>query len=318
MRRLSDHVPTALVRVTLLVLSTIGWGLFVRMVVVNLLANFAGLGAPAAGLGIDTYAYWLAGSNVTSGEPLYWARAIDEMGGYFYPPPFAQVWSAVSFAPEVATEWGWRILGVLSIRYMAGSWMVAGLWWLYPGTLYELSFGNVTFQVAALTVAALRGRAEGVFPATLVKFSAAAVVPFLWLRRRDTRRGLVIGAVIAAAIVVTSALLAPVLWRDYVGVLGSQSSLSFEGTAIIHILPTPASDYILRIAIAAIVIAISVRIDSPHLAFVASVLAVPTIWEQRLSVLFALLTLEGGLWLKPYLWPWRRRIEATSSPKIDL
>ena len=30
----------------------------------------------------------------------------------------------------------------------------------------------------------------------------------------------------------------------------------------------------------------------------------PTIWEQRLTVLFALLTLEGWRWLKPYLWPW--------------
>ncbi len=313
----SAHVRAALLRVVLLALSILGWALFARIVVVNILAMFANPGDPVAGLGEDTYAYWLAGANVIDGEPLYWATTIDEVGGYRYPPPFAQMWAPFSFAPEAVAEWAWRILGVLSIRYMAGSWMVTGLWWLYPGTLYELSFGNVTFQVAALTVAALRGRAEGVFPATLVKFSAVVVVPFLWLRRTETRRGLVLGGVIAAAIVAVSALIASDLWRAYFGVLGAQGSLSFEGTSIIHILPTPASDYLLRIAIAAAIVIASIRFDSPHLAFVASVLAIPTIWEQRLSVLFALLTLEGGMWLKPYLWPWRqsrRPHEAAGAP----
>ena len=65
--------------------------------------------------------------------------------------------------PEVLTDWGWRALGLLSIRYMAGSWLVTGLWWLFPGSIIEITAGNVTFQIAALTVAGLRGIALGSF-----------------------------------------------------------------------------------------------------------------------------------------------------------
>ncbi len=152
-----------------------------------------------------------------------------QLGGYLYPPPFAQAWVPLSFLPEVVVDWGWRILGVLSVRYMAGSWQVAGLWWLFPGTIVEITAGNVTFQVAALTVAGLRGRAEGILPAAVVKFSTLAVVPFLWLRRPETRRGLLVGGVAAAAIVVVSVLLAPDLWRDWVASIGGQGGFSLRG-----------------------------------------------------------------------------------------
>jgi hypothetical protein len=293
-------------RVFLLLLSIIGWGLFLRMVVVNVAATVSLSGEAVSGLGIDTYAYWLAGSHLLDGAPLYEARALDELGAYFYAPPFAQAWMPLSLLPQVVVEWGWRILGLLSIRYMAGSWLVSGLWMLFPGTIVELTAGNVTFQVAALTVAGLRGRAEGIFPAALVKLSSVAVVPFLWLRRPAARRGLLVGSAITAVVVAVSVVADAGLWRDYLDTLRGQADLSFEGTSILHILPTPAADYLLRVAVAAVIVIASVRFDSPHLAYLAAFLATPTLWEQRLAVLSALLTLENDRWLRPYLWPWRR------------
>ena len=48
-------------------------------------------------------------------------------------------------------------------------------------------------------MAGLRGHGATIFPAALIKFSAIAVAPFLWFRRRETRRGLLVGAAIAGA-----------------------------------------------------------------------------------------------------------------------
>ena len=312
-RRLAA-LPPWLPRWTLLILSLVGWGLFGRALLINVLGSITLVDEEIGGLGRDTYAYWLAGTHIVEGEPLYGIETIDELGAYLYPPPFAQLWVPLSFLPGLLVDWGWRILGILSIRYMAGSWQIAGLWWLYPGTIIEITAGNVTFQMAALTVAGLRGRAEGIFPAAIVKFSAVAVVPFIWLRRPQARRGLVVGGVIAAGAVGLSVLLGPDLWREYLGDLGGQGSLSMDHPSIIHILPTPAVDFLLRIAIAAAIVVASVRYDSPHLAYVAAFLITPVIWVQKLCALLALLTLENDDWLKPYRWPWGKKDAAASDP----
>ena len=315
--RWASVARTWIPRLLLLTLSVVGWGLFIRIIVVNVVTTVANVGNPGAGLGWDTYAYWLAGSRVLDGLPIYWADAIDQLGAYFYAPPFAQLWAPVSVLPWEAADWAWRLLGLLCIRYIAGSWMVTGLWWLYPGTLYELSFGNVTFQVAALTVAGLRGRAEGILPATLLKFSAAAVVPFIWIRRPQARKGLLVGGFVTLVVVLISLLTAPGLWSEYLGALGSQGNLAFQGTDILHLLPSPAADFLLRIAIAIVMVVVAIRVDSPHLAYAASVLAIPTIWPQRLSVLFALLTLENDHWLRRYLWPWSKVDKRTLAGTTD-
>ena len=120
------RVPVWLPRWTLLVLALVGWGLFARAMVINVLGTISLAGEEIGGMGVDTYAYWLAGANVAAGETLYFAEGIDELGGYLYPPPFAQAWVPLSLIPEVIVDWGWRLLGVLSVRYMAGSWQVAG------------------------------------------------------------------------------------------------------------------------------------------------------------------------------------------------
>ena len=53
----------------------------------------------------------------------------------------------------------------------------------------------------------------------------------------------------AAVAVVISVAIDPSLWRDFFSSLGAQGDYSFEGTPILHILPTPAADYLLRLAI---------------------------------------------------------------------
>jgi hypothetical protein len=118
---------------------------------------------------------------------------------------------------------------------------------------------------------------------------------------------LIVGGAMAAVAVAASAALGPGLWRDYLGVLGSQAELSLQSTEVLHILPSAGSDYLLRLVIAVAVLVASIRLDSPRLAFLAVFISTPTIWAQRSVVLLALLTIEGDRWLKPYLWPWHPR-----------
>jgi hypothetical protein len=281
-------------RIALIGASALGWGIAAAAMILIFMSDGSGVGS-------DSHAYWLAGARALGGEPLYLGIRVDELGAYFYPPFFAQLWAPLSVAPEVLVAWGWRIVGVLSIRYMAGSWLFSGVWFLYPGTLTELGAGNVTFQVAALTVAGLRGRAEGVLPATMVKFGSVMVIPFIWFCRPLARRGLIVGGVIAFGLVFVSAIVAPQSWRDYLDALTSQSGLSFEGTPILHLLPSAGADYALRIGVAVLIVTVSVWKRSARLAYVAALIATPTLWPQRLALLFALPTLQNDDWVKRLL-----------------
>ena len=300
----------AIPRLLLLVLSILGWGLFAREMVIDAGHSAALIGEDLGGRAVDTFAYWLAGRNLVQGQELYWAEHLDQLGAYLYPPPFAFAWAPLSFLPGVVAEWGWRVLGVLCVRYMAGSWQVTGLWWLFPGSLMEITSGNVTLQLAAVTVAGLRGYAHGILPSVLVKFGAIAVVPFLRLKRPAPRRGLVIGGAIAAGIVGVTFLLAPGLWFDYLEMVTSQSGSDFN-PLMIHLMPTPMTDLLLRAAIAAGLVYVSVRWDSPHAAYVAAFLLTPTLWFFRFSVLLALPTLENDERVRPYLWRWGQGLRGT-------
>jgi hypothetical protein len=291
-------VPGWLPRYVLLGLSIVGWGLAVRALVVGVSATAASLDTPIGGLGLDSDAYWLAGSRYLHGEAIYRATTIAEVGAYFYAPPFAQAWAPLSLLPIWFTDWSWRLLGLLSIRYMAGSWLLTGVWMMFPPTIVELLAGNVTFPVAALTVAGLRGRAEGVIPAAIVKFNALAVVPYIWFCQPKARRGLLVGAVGAATIVLLSVLTAPAVWSDYVDELHGQAALTLEGSPIIRLLPAAGMDYLVRLALAAVLAVASIRMRS---AFLASFIAIPTIREPRLAILLALPTLTGDAWLKRFL-----------------
>lgn len=288
------RLPSRLPSLVLLGLSIVGWGLALRGLLLAADASISLLGQPLGGLGYDTHAYWLAGEGLRLGQSIYWATGIEQLGAYFYPPPLAQAWAPLSLLDPVIGEWAWRIVGLLSIRYMAGTWLVSGLWMLYPGTIVELLAGNVTLPLAALTVAAIRGRAEGIGPAALVKLNPLVVVPFIWFCRPAARRGLVVGGLIAVALLATSVLLSPSAWSEYLGALGSQAGLELSGTLTIHLLPTSGADFTLRLLLVALLVAGSVWWRSAHVAYLASVLAMPTLWFQHLSALFALLTLEEG------------------------
>jgi hypothetical protein len=74
------------------------------------------------GLGYDTPSYWLAGRHVIEGAHLYDPDPYSTLALYTYPPIFAQAYVPLALLPELFVAWAWRATGVLSLRYLTGSW----------------------------------------------------------------------------------------------------------------------------------------------------------------------------------------------------
>ena len=75
----------------------------------------------------DTNAYWLASRHLLDGDQLYEPAQIWTAGAFKYPPIYAQLVLPIGLVPETIVDWVWRIVGVLCLRYLAGSWKLAVL-----------------------------------------------------------------------------------------------------------------------------------------------------------------------------------------------
>ena len=264
----------------------------------------------------DTYAYELAGRHVLSGEPLYSAALITTSGAFKYPPVFAQLMVPLAFFPDIVVDWVWRILGVLCLRYMCGSWrfaVVAALQW---PVMAELAFGNVTLQLGAVALWSLRdSRALYLLPWFAgMKFGPALLLPYLWFARPADRRPIVISCGVFAAACLASFAIAPGLWWDYVGTFGWEASSQMNAWFVYAIVPDHGGlDLAIRLAIAAFAVVIAIRWRLDWLAFVAATATMPIFSLTRLAVLVALwpLSLRGAVerWRRTD-GPWQRWLTA--------
>lgn len=226
--------------------------------------------------GIDAAAYWAAASNARKGLPLYLIPWGDYMA-FSYPPIVAQVLAPLSYLSLAAFTWVWRLAELLALRVATGSWTRAGIAiLLIPPVLAELDAGNVHLFMAAACAWAMRGRSAGIAPAAILKFASVPLAPLGWVL---DRRGLVFGAVAAAAAMAISYVANPVAWSDYLTYL--------QGSTPPHIwynltetVPLP-----LRLGVALLLGLAATRWI--RLAPVAVVLAYPAVWFHALSTLTA-------------------------------
>jgi hypothetical protein len=243
------------------------------------------------GLAHDARSYWLAGRHLLDGQALYAPVPIDETGAYRYPPVFAFAWAPLALLPEPVFVWAWRLFCFACLRYLAGSWRNVGLWCLVPLTISELHGVNVTLPVAAAVLSSLRstsGRPAALIPAVAaLKIGPAVVIPFLWARRPASRGPLVIGAVALIGACLVTYVVAPGTWLAYVDSLAWQWSSPLFPDKLLRVLPWAGADFLLRLAVAAALIAVATVRDDPRLAYAAHVLAVPTLWAERLVPILA-------------------------------
>jgi hypothetical protein len=252
----------------------------------------------------DTNAYWLAARHVLDGRPLYEQSTITASGIYKYPPVFAQLAAPIALMPEVYVDWAWRILGAMCLRYLCGSWRLTLIVaWQWPAWM-ELDFGNVTLQLGAACLFALRDRRGAYLLPWLaaLKFGPGLLIPYLWLTRPDYRRQLAVGCATFAAVCAVSLAAAPGLWVDYAGTFGWEVASDLHAFWIVAIVPDHGGlDFAIRLAIAAAAILVAVRLRADWLAFIAAAATMPILSLTRLCVLVGL----WPLWLRGKVDAWR-------------
>ena len=267
-----------------------------------ILAASAALISSDGGLAYDTRAYWSAAQHVLDGTALYSPATVSDLGAYKYPPIFAQLFVPATILPELVVAWLWRITGVLSLRYMVGSWKAAIVACAFLPVLSELSLGNVTLQIGAVLVFALRDRRGAyLLPwAAALKWGPVLLVPYLWFLKPESRRPLVIGTAVFAAACLASSLVAPGLWSDYAATFGWENGATMSGFAVIAIVPSWGGlDFVLRFGIAGAAAIYAVYSRKAWLAYAAAVITCPIL------VWFRLAPLVG-------LWRFRRAAEGES------
>ena len=243
------------------------------------------------GLAYDTRAYWQAARHVLDGVALYTPASVSDLGAYKYPPIFAQLFVPAAPLPELLVAWLWRISGILCLRYMVGSWKASIVACAFLPVLIELSLGNVTLQIGAVLLFALRDRRGAyLLPwVTALKFGPALLVPYLWFRKPETRRPLLIGTAVFAVACLASYLVAPRQWSDYVSTFGWESSSLMSGSGVMAIVPSSGGlDFVLRFAIAGVVALYAVYARRDWLAYAAAAITCPIMAFSRFAPLVAL------------------------------
>ncbi len=214
-------------------------------------------------IGADLDAYMRAGDDFVAGNPVY-VGEIGEFDVFSYAPPWAVLFGALSWVPDMVMQVGIMVLGLLCIRYVAGSWLWAGLVFYYPLSAMVLLAGNIEWVIAASVVLAAHGRAE-----PLVFTALAKVAPILGVRPDQWRQ---VALVLAIAFVVTLPWLH--LWSEWVEHLLRQPSSIY-----IHI--GPPWYWRLPFAFALLLL------RRPWASALAVVVAMPSLWLGTLVILFA-------------------------------
>jgi len=261
------------------------------------LAAFITLVKGDGGLAYDTRAYWLAAKHVLDGSPLYAPATVSTLGAYKYPPLFAQLFAPAALMPELLVAWLWRLSGILCLRYMVGSWRAAVVCCLFIPVLTELSLGNVTLQIGALLLFALRDRRGAWFVPWVValKFGPALVVPFLWFRRPESRRGLVLGSLLFGGACLLSYAIAPGAWSDYVATFGWENDSLMYGSQVVALLPAAGGlDFALRFGVGTAIALLAAYKGRAWLAYVAAVVTCPVLAVSRFAPLVGLWRFRRG------------------------
>lgn len=252
------------------------------------------------GLGYDTPSYWLAGRHVMEGSRLYAADPYSTLSLYTYPPIFAQLFVPIALIPELIVAWVWRAWGVLCLRYITGSWPATVVACAFIPVLTELSISNVTLQIAACLIFAMRDK-RGVYLlpwAAMTKFGPVLIVPYLWFNKPETRRPLVIGTLVFFAACLVSIVLTPRDWADYVDMLRFQNMTGLSGSQVIHLIPSGGGiDFVARFALAGVVALLAAYWRRGWLAYAAASITCPVMAFSRFAPLV-------GLWrFRPVGWP---------------
>jgi hypothetical protein len=220
--------------------------------------------------GVDARAYW----RIDLAHP-YVGSGLGDVSTYLYSPAFAQVMAPLSLLPFPVFDALWTVLLVATLAWLVRPWPWAVLILLLPIS-YELFVGNVHFLIAAAIVIGFRRPAAWAFP-ILTKITPG--VGLLWFVVRREWRALAIAIGVTAAVVLVSLVLSPSAWLDWIAFLIAS--------------PGRSEMLVVRLVIAALLVAFGAMTGRRWLVPVAVWLSLPVVWINSWVILLATIRLRA-------------------------
>jgi len=226
-------------------------------------------------IGTDSLVYWAADP-----ENLYAGATVGGDNAYLYSPAFAQAFAVFRLLPPYAFVVGWAGLSIVVAVRLARPWPAALLALSLPVS-QEILMGNIHILLAGAMVAGFR------YPATWSFLLLTKVTPgigLLWFAVRREWRSLAMALGATGAIVAASFLISPESWAAWFDLLlqdGGQES----------------SRLLLRLGLAAVLIAWGALTDRRWVVPAAGLLALPVVWMDSFSMLLGCVALAA--WPRP-------------------
>ena len=232
--------------------------------------------APSAGtVGFDAYAYW----RLDIEHP--YALVAGALGAFTYTPAAARL-----FAPAALLSWPVFLTIWLAILLATAIWLGgrrALLVLAFPPVAIELYHGNIHLLMAAAIAIGFRYPAAWAF-VLLTKVTPG--VGLLWFAVRREWRSLAIAVGATVAIAAVSVAVDARLWSEWISNAIAPVAAGGVGQ---NLLPIPL---VLRLPVAAILVAWGGRTDRKWTVPVAAAIATPVLWVTSFAVLAAIAALD--------------------------
>lgn len=228
---------------------------------------------------VDAYAYW----STRSGAP-YTAASVGVLGAYLYSPAFAQALAPITWLPWQVFVALWTTLNIVVYYRLVGPRLALPLLLFLP-IPFEIVSGNVHILIAGAIVFGFRYPGSWVFP-ILTKVTPA--VGLLWFVARREWRSLAVAVLSTVAVVALSFAIAPDDWAMWPRVLGFSASGPSQTPGWYLGVPL-----MVRLPIAAVLMALSGVLSRRWLVPVAVTLALPVVWLNGFATLVAVIPLAG-------------------------
>ena len=222
---------------------------------------------------VDAFAYW----TTRSGDP-YAASGVGALGAYLYSPAFAQALIPFVWLPFTVFVSLWTVLNIGALVLLVRRWAL--VWLLFLPVPFEIVSGNVHLLIAVVVAFGFRYPALWSF-VLLTKVTPGIGLIWFAVRREWRSLGLALGVTVVIAGV--SLVLAPGQWSAWIASLTANAS-GPAGTVGWY-LPVPL---LVRLPIAAVIVAWGGLTDRRWTVPVAVTLALPVVWLNGLAVLVAL------------------------------
>lgn len=248
---------------------------------------------PAAAIAWTAIWWVLATATGHHRDLTWWAADMDNLyagqlaadGFYGYSPAFVQLLTPLRLLPWEAAVWAWAALMLAALAISAGR--LTPLVIIAPPVLGELIIGNVHLLYAGAIVLGFR------WPQAWALMLLTKVTPgigLLWFAVRREWRQLALALGATGLIVIGSLALGPALWLDWIATLADSAGAEQLPLQPNALFPLPL---LVRLPLAALVVAWGALTDRRWTVAVAVTLALPVVWTAGLAVLVAMLPFVG-------------------------